>query len=83
MRKGTERVKSGISFKDYFPVRKALEEYGRQIDVIVKNGIASFRTGNRIFECVFGEEDGKLCCKFKADDLKPLNKFLGPSLKGC
>ena len=80
-KRNVERVKSGVSFINYFPVRKALEEYGRQIDVIVKNGIASFRTGNKIFKYVVGEEDSKLYCKVKADNLKPLNKFLGPSLK--
>ena len=83
MRKETlERVKSGgCIVNDYFPVRKILGEYRRQIDVIVKNGIASLRTGNKIFKYVVGEEDGKLYCKFMIDNLKQLNKFLGPSLK--
>ena len=80
-KRNIERVKSGVSFNDYFPVRKILEEYRRQIDVIVKNGIASFRTGNKIFKYVVGEEDGKLYCKFMIDNLKQLNKFLGHSLK--
>ena len=48
------------------------EERNITVNVIVKHGIASFRTGNRIFKCVFGEDDGKLYCKFKADNLKPL-----------
>ena len=80
-KRNVERVKSGVSFNDYFPVRKILEEYRRQIDVIVKNGIASFRTGNKIFKYVDGEEDGELYCKFMIDNLKQLNTFLGPSLK--
>ena len=71
----------GVSFNVYFPVRKILEEYRRQIDEIVKNGIASFRTGNKIFKYVVGEEDGKLYCKFMTDNLKQSNKFLGSTLK--
>ena len=47
----------------------------------LKNGIASFRTGNKRFKCVYGEDDGKLYCTFKTDNLNPLNKFLDNSLR--
>ena len=76
-------VRSGVSFINYFPVRKILEEQQRQIDVIVKNKIASFKTENKIFKFIVGEEEGKLYCKFMKDNLKPLNKLLGAYFKGA
>ena len=80
-RRDVERIKSGISFNNYLFAKRVLNEYGRQIDVLVKNGIASFRTGNIRFKHVYGEEDGKLCCTFKIDNLNSLNKFLDNSLR--
>ena len=80
-RRDIERLKTGISFNNYLFSKRALNEYGRQIDVLVKNGIASFRTGNKRFKYVYGEEDGKLYCTFKMDNLNPLNKFIDLSLK--
>ena len=81
-RRDIERLKTGISFNNYLFAKRALNEYGRQIDALVKNGIDSFRTGNKRFKYVYGEdEDGKLYCTFKIDNLKPLNKFLDNSLK--
>ena len=80
-RRDVERVKLSVSFKNYFSARKALEVYRRRIDVLVKDGIASFRTGNKRFKYVCGEEDGKLYCEFKIDNLTSLNKCLDSSLK--
>ena len=80
-RRDVERVKSSVSFKNYFSARKALEVYRRMINVLVKDGIAFFRTGNKRFKYVCGEEDGELYCEFKIDNLTPLNKFLDFSLK--
>ena len=76
-----ERTKSGVSFKNYLNAKNALEAYGRRVDVLVKDGIASFRTGNKRFKYVCGEEDGELHCVFKMDNLDPLNKFLVSGLK--
>ena len=70
------------SFNNYFYAKRTLNEYGRKIDVLVKNGIASFRTGNLRFKYVLRDEDGELYCKFMVDNLKPLNNFLDLSLKG-
>ena len=81
-RRDVERLKPGVSFTNYFHSKRTLNEYGRHVDVLVKDGIASFRTGNKRFKYVYGEEDGKLYCKFKTDNLKPLNKFLDLGLKG-
>ena len=80
-RRDVERVKSSVSFKNYFSARKVLKMYRRRIDVLVKDGIASFRTGNKRFKYVCGEEDGELYCEFKKDNLTPLNKVLDSSLK--
>ena len=80
-KRNIERVKSGVSSNDYLNAKKALEAYGRRVDVLVKDGIPSFRTGNKRFKYVCGEEDGELHYVFKMHNLDPLNKFLDSGLK--
>ena len=80
-RRDVERVKSSVYFKNCFSARKALEMYRKRIDVLVKDGIASFRTENKMFKYVCGEEDGELYCKFKIDNFIPLciSQFQAPT----
>ena len=77
-KRDVETIKSGVSFENYLNAKKALEAHGRRVDVLIKDGIASFRTGNKRFRYVCGEEDGELHC---VHNLDPLNKFSDSGLK--
>ena len=49
--------------------------------MLVEDGITSFKTGNKRFKYVCGEEDEELHCVFKMHNLDTLNKFLDSGLK--
>ena len=73
------QIKSGISFINYLPARKLLEEQ-REVEVIVTDGHACFKSKTRIIKFIVGEE-GESYCKFIMGNLKPLNKILGSDIK--
>ena len=72
------RLDSGISFERYPTAKKCLE--GVDIEVSVKDGIATFRGEIfRISIFIIGEP-GETYCTIPDDCLKLLNKFLGATI---
>ena len=72
------RMDSAISFKRYTAVRKCLK--GVDLEVSVKDGIATFRGEILRMSTFIIGEPGEPYCTIPGDHFKLLNKFLGATI---
>ena len=73
-------IDSGISFEGYTTVKKCLVEVDKDVEVSVKDGIATFKGEIMRMSTFIIGEPGEPYCKIPVKRLKLLNKFLGTTI---